>query len=275
MLKKSIVLLVLLGLLAACNVEETVNTAVPLEVAPPQPMKTATEDFVPTVAVAPELGYSGMPSCLTNLRSVQAKVLDVIDGDTIAVNINGVHAKVRYLGIDTPELHATDPTQGQAALDANSLMVKDQTVILLQGDEDRDSYGRLLRFVISNGVFVNLELVKKGNAVSFNRPHDALCASVFDDEMYRAFKGNQGLWQAIRAAYEPEATPEASCPQGCEKHVKSCDIKGNISKDDDYIFHLPGTKDYAGTSISPKSGERWFCTLEEAVANGFRPPRSE
>ncbi|MDP5338638.1 MAG: hypothetical protein NWQ28_08705, partial [Nodularia sp. (in: cyanobacteria)] len=49
-----------------------------------------------------------------------------------------------------------------------------------------------------------------------------------------------------------------------------CNIKGNISKTGSKIYHLPGMKYYESTVINPASGERWFCTESEAIANGWR-----
>lgn len=50
----------------------------------------------------------------------------------------------------------------------------------------------------------------------------------------------------------------------------SCDIKGNISKSGEYIYHLPGDKYYAQTRIDESRGERWFCSESEARAAGWR-----
>ena len=49
-----------------------------------------------------------------------------------------------------------------------------------------------------------------------------------------------------------------------------CNIKGNISLDTgNKLYHLPGMKDYEITIIS-RTGERWFCTESEAIANGWK-----
>jgi len=272
MKKMTIVLLILSGLLAACNVEPEL-TAAPSDAATPQPQESEDLFEVPTLTPASGLDYSKLPECLQGISAVEAQVLEVVDGDTIHVDMNGVRAKVRYVGIDTPEMDAADPTLGQQAKEYNEAMVKDKTVYLLKGDTDRDSYGRLLRFVIVDGMFVNQKLINKGLATSFNRPHDARCAALFDQEQYTAFTAGQGIWRGFGSDYTP--TVEPVCPQGCNDHIANCDIKGNISQSGDYIFHLPGTKEYKNTSISANKGERWFCTIDEAVANGFRPPRSE
>jgi len=50
-----------------------------------------------------------------------------------------------------------------------------------------------------------------------------------------------------------------------------CTIKGNISVNTGKrLYHLPGMKDYGSTRIDPSKGEKWFCTEEEAKAQGWR-----
>jgi len=61
------------------------------------------------------------------------------------------------------------------------------------------------------------------------------------------------------------------CPDGCTYHKDGCDIKGNKSYNTgEKIYHLPGQNFYDSTTINTKYGERWFCTEEEAKANGWR-----
>ena len=50
-----------------------------------------------------------------------------------------------------------------------------------------------------------------------------------------------------------------------------CVIKGNISiATGNKVYHLPGMEDYESTVIDPATGERWFCSESEAIANGWR-----
>jgi len=70
--------------------------------------------------------------------------------------------------------------------------------------------------------------------------------------------------------YNPESI--TACPTGCTNPPPDCLIKGNISQDTGAkIYHRPGQRYYAATIISPAYGERWFCTEDEALANGWRP----
>ncbi len=72
-----------------------------------------------------------------------ALVLRVIDGDTIEADVDGTVERVRYAGIDTPERGercADEATQRNAALVGRS-------VFLEASHDDRDKYGRLVRYV--------------------------------------------------------------------------------------------------------------------------------
>lgn len=51
----------------------------------------------------------------------------------------------------------------------------------------------------------------------------------------------------------------------------ACVIKGNISwETGNRLYHVPGMEDYEITKIDPLKGERWFCTEDEAIKNGWR-----
>ncbi len=86
-------------------------------------------------------------------------VTNIIDGDTIDVAIGGIEQRVRYVGVNTPE--RDEPCYGDAR-DANSDLVRGQTVTLVRDVSDTDRYGRLLRFVYVGDTFVNATLVAQG-----------------------------------------------------------------------------------------------------------------
>lgn len=95
------------------------------------------------------------------------QVTRVIDGDTIDVNINGEVLRVRYVGVNTPE---RDEACYSEATNANKTLVEGQTVRLERDTSDTDQYGRLLRYVYVDDVFVNATLIKQGygEAVRYN-----------------------------------------------------------------------------------------------------------
>lgn len=50
-----------------------------------------------------------------------------------------------------------------------------------------------------------------------------------------------------------------------------CIVKGNISYNGGKrLYHIPGMEDYQNTRIDSNKGERWFCSEEEAIANGWQ-----
>jgi hypothetical protein len=85
-------------------------------------------------------------------------------------------------------------------------------------------------------------------------------------------------WQSISRRPSVEAFRHgeagAGCPAGCREPRPGCEIKGNVSyRTGERIYHLPGQRWYEETVINPRYGERWFCTEEEAEANGWRRAR--
>ncbi len=95
-----------------------------------------------------------------------ATVLDVVDGDTIVVSIDGREETVRYIGIDTPEPYREgEPECGShEATEFNRDLVAGKTVGLVSDVEDRDRYDRLLRYVYVGDRMINRELIAAGLA---------------------------------------------------------------------------------------------------------------
>lgn len=91
-----------------------------------------------------------------------AVVERVNDGDTLTLTSG---AKVRLVQIDAPELE-TD-CYGRTALKALLALAPRGTHVTLAADpslDDRDAYGRLLRYVFVRGENVNVALVREGAA---------------------------------------------------------------------------------------------------------------
>jgi micrococcal nuclease len=106
----------------------------------------------------------------------QARVVQVIDGDTLVVRrANGTQDAVRLIGVDTPEAgHRGGPVEYMS--DAATAFTREQalnkTVFLVNeaGRPDRDKYGRLLRYVIlPDGRTLNAEILRRGYGFVFTR----------------------------------------------------------------------------------------------------------
>jgi micrococcal nuclease len=113
--------------------------------------------------------------------SETGRVMQVIDGDTIDVSINGESMRVRYVGVNTPE---RDETCYADAWAANRAMVEGQTVRLVRDTSNTDRFDRLLRYVYVGNTFVNEELIRSGHAeVVLYAP---------DDQHYDEFRQLEG-----------------------------------------------------------------------------------
>jgi endonuclease YncB( thermonuclease family) len=88
-----------------------------------------------------------------------ARVVRIIDGDTIDVVLDGVARRIRYYGVDTPE---QDQACFSEATERNRALAG-TNVLLLPDARNTDPYGRLLRYVLTpDGVFIDAELVAEG-----------------------------------------------------------------------------------------------------------------
>lgn len=138
---------------------------------------------------------------------VEAQVARVIDGDTIEVLIDGTSYRVRYIGIDTPEMNdsrADVRALAEEATLANEMLVGRQVVLLEKDVSETDRYGRLLRYVYVDGVFVNAELVASGYAQVATYPPDVKYQGLFLELQRQAQEDGLGLWVT---APTPTPTP--------------------------------------------------------------------
>lgn len=152
-------------------------------------------------------------------------VTSVADGDTVTLN-NGW--KVRYIGIDTPEIkHPTKP-KGCLADEAkarNEDLVLNKEVILEKDVSDFDIYDRHLAYVYANGEMVNLTLIKEGLAESSEYPPDTKNQQLFDEAETKAREQKLGIWSS--ACQELLTSPSNSqftcnCSKACGS-MASCE----------------------------------------------------
>lgn len=130
---------------------------------------------------------------------MRAPVVDVVDGDTIEVELGGEQEDVRYIGVDTPESVAPgQPVEcfGPQASEFNRRLVEGETVRLVFDRERRDRYERLLAYVYVGERFVNAELVRSGHATTLTIAPNDRHAALFDRLEQRAGNAGRGLWAA-------------------------------------------------------------------------------
>ena len=149
--------------------------------------------------------------------SVEALAVRAVDGDTIEVEIEGESYKVRYIGIDTPELHhPTKPVEyyAQEAYEKNRELVEGKTVYLEKDVSETDRYGRLLRYVYVGDVFVNAYLVQQGYALVSTYPPDVKYQERFLELQREAREAGRGLWGPVLTPPSPgEVVIDPDCSQ--------------------------------------------------------------
>ncbi|MEZ5175804.1 MAG: lamin tail domain-containing protein [Acidimicrobiia bacterium] len=123
---------------------------------------------------------------------VVGTVLDVTDGDTIRVLVDGAEVDVRLVGINAPEF---DECWGPESTAYLMSLVQGSEVLLIEGADDVDSFGRLLRHVYletPTPLHVNADLVATGHAVALHDGSDG--AATLKALEARAFQSGYGMW---------------------------------------------------------------------------------
>ena len=183
-------------------------TSTPTSTLSPTVTLTPTRTPTPTVTIQVASGSSCIPQ---NTLRQTGRVVSVVDGDTIHVNIEGVVYSVRYIGMDTPE-------QGDycswAGTGRNSELVAGQTVTLVSDVSETDQYDRLLRYVLAGNVFVNYQLVSEGYAHVDSYPPDVACIDTFRSAESLARASEVGCWAPT--ATPPPIAPPPSDRTGCD-----------------------------------------------------------
>lgn len=145
-------------------------------------------------------------------------VTHVVDGDTVDL-ANG--ERVRLVGIDTPEVGECGYEQSSQAL---ARLVLDRQVELVVSDEDRDGYGRLLRYVDVGGVDAGLQLVRDGLAVARYDSRDGYGFHPREPQYVAADRGSRPPACARPRGFA--AAPAAPAAAGCAPGYSPCVAPG-------------------------------------------------
>ena len=132
-----------------------------------------------------------LPLCACGPPPETAKVTRVIDGDTIIIDTG---QQVRYIGIDAPEVHPEVEAYGMEAWQANRHLVEGKEVRLERDVSETDKYGRLLRYVYVDNIFVNARLVSLGLAEAKAYPPDTKNQKYLEGLEAVARETKRGMW---------------------------------------------------------------------------------
>ena len=260
------------------------------------PRTTSPRTAAPTPTERPESeetnsgAASPAPAEVTDSESAPAEgawgvVVRVADGDTLTVRFDdGEEETIRLLDVDTPEtVHPSRPEEcfGAQASDFTKTLMGQRVRIEEKG---RDRYGRLLAYVWTSADegerLWNVRLLEEGLAVYNDYGNPGKYADISRAAAEQALLAGVGLWSACEIEARPTVVPTqmvgAGCPQGCVSQPDpSCSIKGNVNtRSSTKIYHVEGeSSSYGRVNMKAGEGDLWFCTTDEAEANGFRAPR--
>lgn len=130
--------------------------------------------------------------------ALEGVVVKVVDGDTIHVRLGDRVERVRYIGVNAPELHHPvkgEEPGGREAARVNAELVAGRHVSLELDVQARDRYGRLLAYVRVGPVMVNAELVRLGYAQVMTVPPNVRYQDVFLKLQREAREAARGLWR--------------------------------------------------------------------------------
>jgi micrococcal nuclease len=174
--------------------------------------------LITALAIAGALGattyFAANPISLPSATQITSttpgfyRVTKISDGDTISVDMAGKQESVRMIGVDTPETHKPNtPVQcfGTEASDFTHRMLGGKQV-RLEADptnDDRDRYGRLLRYVyLEDGSLYQKNLIAGGFGFAYTSfPFQK--KAEFEQAQADAQAAKRGLWSACKTTREP------------------------------------------------------------------------
>ena len=161
--------------------------------------QTGNPDFQTTAN--PYQYLADLYPCLPeNSPFIKANVIGIVDGDTINAVINGQAYSIHYIGIDCPENNPASigvETNANKAAQSNRDLVDGKEVILVKDMSEVDDYGRQLRYVFVDNIFVNFKIIEQDMAYAVHYPPDIACSSYLATAQSQAKLANLGLWQPL------------------------------------------------------------------------------
>ena len=161
-----------------------------------------------------------------NVKYNLYKVVEVVDGDTIKVSIDGKSETIRMIGIDTPEsVHPTKPVQcfGLEASNKTKSLLLNKNVKLLSDDSqgDKDKYNRMLRFVfLENGTNFNETMIKEGYGYEYTYSKAYKFQTQFKNAEAEAKNNKKGLWaDGACATSTTNKTEDTTTSTNSSKHT--------------------------------------------------------
>ena len=131
-----------------------------------------------------------------------AHVVRAVDGDTLVVTIDGKEVRVRILGINAPE--SVDPHRPvqcygpEASKKMHALADGNDVALIPEQKDDRDAFGRLLRYVELDGNDLGAEMITEGFAENYCKKYPHPRCAIYDQLEQKAKTAKVGMWRACK-----------------------------------------------------------------------------
>ncbi|MDY0095912.1 MAG: thermonuclease family protein [Candidatus Vecturithrix sp.] len=193
-------------------------------------------------------------------KTIQGKVIKVLDGDTIDILYQNQPERIRLNGIDAPE-------KGQAYGNKTKqyvLELAEQKIVTVEVT-DADRYGRSIGEVtLPDGKSLNREIVKAGYAWWYRKYSKDASLGELEEE---ARKAGRGLWADSTpvSPWEWRAAQRngSSTADKMVTPLAGSDLHGNVKSG---VFHQPSCEQFNCKNCTETLESR-----EVAIEKGYRP----
>lgn len=148
------------------------------------------------------LGLLVLTLSIAEARVLEATVLTINDGDTVSIMPKGEtkKARLRLIGVDTPEMFFNGESQGEVAVKARdylrALVPIGSKISVELPLKEEDNNGRYLGVIRLNGVDVNAEMLKSGwGALFVMFPYDKTLTARYVAIAKGAYEKKFGIFQ--------------------------------------------------------------------------------
>lgn len=163
-------------------------------------------------------------------KAKRAQVVSVTDGDTVEVRYGGRNHDVRLIGIDTPEVFGGIECGGEAASRSMKKMLErgDRVKLIRDASQDnRDRYGRLLRYVQRNGADVGKRQVRRGWAKPYVYERPFQRVGEYRKARDKARQGDRGVWGSCGGDFHKRQS--SSRPPAAAAEFERCGTGPHLS----------------------------------------------
>jgi micrococcal nuclease len=140
---------------------------------------------------------TGAETMVLTTPGTAAHVVNVPDGDSLIVDMDGIEEKVRLIGINAPE---HDECFGEESATGLRDLLADADITVATDIEPRDQYGRLLAYVYRDGVLINEEVAFRGLVLARAYEPNTTYQEQIDGAAEKAQQSLSGMWAPTACA---------------------------------------------------------------------------